>query len=302
MSDSGIEAESSSAPVAKKAKITKPPQQPPARKPVIQMHFGQGVFLKRLCKVLATVLTEINVYFTSNGLLMRSMDSSRVALVYLNISAACDPDYICTRSLTLGLVLGSLSKVMDSVGAKDSVVLEFYDEQPDELQIIVTSDGGATVMHFGLKLLDLETEALGDIDLGSLATVKMVSTKLDRILGTVQKMGDNVNIKAAKDGLVFCSQGDNILGTVKIQCDARGPDAGEDYLNMELIQNTQGQFSLRYLLLFSKAHILADKVTLILRGVDVPLCLQYEIDETIQLEFHLAPKLSDADFENSSGQ
>ena len=62
------------------------------------------------------------------------MDSSHVALVTLNLSAEGFEEYRCDKSMTLGISISNLAKVLRCGGNEDSLTLSCEDE-PSKLKI-----------------------------------------------------------------------------------------------------------------------------------------------------------------------
>ena len=96
---------------------------------------SQGITLKKLIESIKDLVSDINLDITSSRISLQAMDSSHVALVTLNLSSDGFEEYRCDKSsLTLGLSVTSLSKIMKCGGNDDSITLS-ADDEPSSLNI-----------------------------------------------------------------------------------------------------------------------------------------------------------------------
>ena len=96
---------------------------------------SEGTILKKLIESIKDLVSDINLDITSSRISLQAMDSSHVALVTLNLSSDGFEEYRCDKSsLTLGLSVTSLSKIMKCGGNDDSITLS-TDDEPSALNI-----------------------------------------------------------------------------------------------------------------------------------------------------------------------
>jgi proliferating cell nuclear antigen len=78
--------------------------------------------------------TPTRVCVSAIGISLQAMDSSHVALVTLNLSAEGFEEYRCDKSMTLGVSISNLAKVLRCGGNEDSLTLS-CEEDPSKLKI-----------------------------------------------------------------------------------------------------------------------------------------------------------------------
>lgn len=124
----------------------------------------------------------------------------------------------------------------------------------------------------------------------------MPSAEFKRICTEIAVIGDTVKISASKDGVKFTVAGD--MGTGSITCKQNsGVDGDEkDEVQIKLEEEVSLTFALRYLNSFAKATPLSGQVSLKM-SPDVPLVVEYAIEEIGHIRYYLAPKLQDGDEE-----
>jgi len=139
--------------------------------------------------------------------------------------------------------------------------------------------------------MDIDSEHLGIPDTEYKCVVKMPSSEFHRICKEIAIIGDTIKISASKEGVRFGVSGE--LGSGSIIC-KQDPavDEEEDAVAIKLEEKVSLTFALRYLNSFAKATPLSKFVILKL-SPDVPLVVEYPIDNLGHLRFYLAPKIEE---------
>jgi proliferating cell nuclear antigen len=99
-----------------------------------------------------------------------------------------------------------------------------------------------------------------------------------------------VAIECTKEGVKFSCTGDIGSGSVQLrtQTNTEKPD---ESVEIDLTEPVALTFSLKYLVNFCKASGLSDRVKLSLSS-EVPLLVEYGMQNNSYLRFYLAPKVS----------
>lgn len=102
-----------------------------------------------------------------------------------------------------------------------------------------------------------------------------------------------MKISASKEGIKFAVAGD--MGTGSIICKQDSSvDEEDDAVVIKLEDEVSLTFALRYLNFFAKATPLSNFVSLKL-SPDVPLVVEYKIEDMGHIRYYLAPKIEDED-------
>jgi proliferating cell nuclear antigen len=97
-----------------------------------------------------------------------------------------------------------------------------------------------------------------------------------------------VSIECTKEGVQFKCQGDIGSGMVHLRSHT-DVDKPENNVEIDLVEPVSLTFSLKYLVNFCKASGLSSSVRLCLSN-EVPLLVEYVLQENGYLRFYLAPK------------
>merc|ERR1712238_530815 len=142
------------------------------------------------------------------GLQVQSMDSSHVALVSLLLRESAFADFKCERPTTLGMNVDSLAKILKMCGPGDSLKLRWA-SGADTISFQCESGTDDRIADFDLKLMQ---------------------------------------IKASKEGITFCVQGDTGSGNVLLK--PREAEKAEDRVALTVHEPVTATFALRYLVNF----------------------------------------------------
>eukprot|EP01105_Mastigella_eilhardi_P006533 TRINITY_DN18072_c0_g1_i1.p1 TRINITY_DN18072_c0_g1~~TRINITY_DN18072_c0_g1_i1.p1 ORF type:complete len:263 (-),score=117.41 TRINITY_DN18072_c0_g1_i1:114-902(-) len=259
---------------------------------MFEAKLGAASLLKRLLDAIKDLVTEVNFDCSANGISLQAMDSSHVSLVSLVLRADGFEHFRCDRNLRLGINLTNMAKILKCANNDDAVTMRAEDT-PDTVSFLFESHSGDKLSDFDLKLMELETEQLGIPDQEYLTTVKMPSAEFQRICRDISVIGDTVVVSVRKEEVKFSVSGD--MGTGNISCRQSGEIDKEkdDQTSIELKEPVSQSFALRYLNLFTRATSLSRSVQLQM-SPDVPLAVQYRIEDLGSVRFYLAPKIEDA--------
>jgi proliferating cell nuclear antigen len=88
------------------------------------------------------------------------MDTSHVSLVSLHLGADGFEQYRCDRSLSMGMSLASLAKILKCAASNDILTMKAQDNA-DIVSFVFESKNGERVSDFDMKLMNLDQEHLG---------------------------------------------------------------------------------------------------------------------------------------------
>jgi proliferating cell nuclear antigen len=136
--------------------------------------------------------------------------------------------------------------------------------------------------------MDIETEQLGIPDTPYQCTIQMRADEFQRIVRDLQVLGDTCTISCGKEGVRFSVTGAIGNGNILV----RSSDEDKDKVTINMEEPVELNFALRYLNFFTKATPLAENVVISM-SPDVPVVVEYPIEEFGHVKFYLAPKIEE---------
>jgi len=276
---------------------------------MLEALLSEGGILKRVLDSIKELVSDANFDCSSTGIALQAMDSSHVSLVSLLLRADGFEQYRCDRTVSLGINLASLGKILKCAGNDDAITIK-SDEGQDTVSFLFESAKQTRISHFTLKLIDIDSEHLGIPETVYKTVIKMPSSQFQRICKELATIGDTVAINATKEGVKFSVAGDAGSGSIVCKQGGGSDDKEEDQVHIKLDDNTDVNltFALRYLNFFARATPLSNYVTLKM-SPEVPLVVEYTIctdqggensKEMGYIRFYLAPKIEDENEEKAA--
>ena len=250
----------------------------------MEFHTVQSNALRTLIEVLKDVLNDINIVFDSTGIKIMTMDGSHVALIHMKLDADKFESYKCENRINVGLCVGSLFKLMKTVGNCDTVAMFIKESCPNELGVKIDNADKNSSTTFMLKLLDIDNEdlAIPDVDINCIIT--MPSNDFQRMCRDMSNIGDTVEITSNDEGLWFRCDGDFAKQETLI-----GERKHGLIFNKKDNDVITGKYALKYINLFTKSTNLCNTIELYLKPA-YPLILKYNVANLGEIRFCLAPK------------
>jgi len=257
---------------------------------MFEARLTQGRVFKQLIEALKDLVQDANVDCSEDGLSIQAMDSSHVSLVAVELRSGGFDHYRCDRTISLGFNSANMSKILKCAGNDDVITLKAEDTA-DSLMLMFESPSQDRIADFELKLMDIDSEQLGIPDTDYKCTIKMPSGEFQRIIRDLQVLGDTCVISCTKEGVRFSVSGDLGTGNVLIRSNS-SPEKEEDQVLIDMEEPVELTFALRYLNFFTKATSLGPSV-IISMSPDVPVVVEYPIEESGHIKYYLAPKIDE---------
>lgn len=257
---------------------------------MFEARLTQGRVFKQLIEALKDLVQDANVDCSEDGLSIQAMDSSHVSLVAVELRSGGFDHYRCDRTISLGFNSANMSKILKCAGNDDVITLKAEDTA-DSLMLMFESPSQDRIADFELKLMDIDSEQLGIPETDYKCTIKMPSGEFQRIIRDLQVLGDTCVISCTKEGVRFSVSGDLGTGNVLIRSNS-SPDKEEDQVLIDMEEPVELTFALRYLNFFTKATSLGPSV-IISMSPDVPVVVEYPIEESGHIKYYLAPKIDE---------
>uniref|UniRef100_A0A915KNK1 DNA sliding clamp PCNA n=1 Tax=Romanomermis culicivorax TaxID=13658 RepID=A0A915KNK1_ROMCU len=259
---------------------------------MFESKLASAAVLKKILDAIKDLLTEAQWECTETGMSLQAMDSSHVALVSLKLRSEGFEEYRCDRNLNMGINLVNMSKIMKCASNDDTVTLRAQ-EDGDTISFVFESPNQERQSEFEIKLMDLDIEHLGIPDTEYSCIVQMPSSEFSRICRDLSQLGDSMCITCTKSGIGFSSKGDLGSGMIRLS-QSTSHEKEENHVVIDLYDPCNVTFAIKYLNIFAKASPLSGRVKISVSN-DVPIVVEYQIEDIGFLRFYLAPKIDEDD-------
>lgn len=247
---------------------------------------GRALILKKIIEALKELVTDVNFECTPAGISLQAMDASHVALVTFILDANGFDEFRCDRAQTLGVSITNLGKILKCAENDDRIQIRAQDNA-SVITFIFEGKDDDKLSEFNLNLLSLDSEHLGIPEQEYPVIVTLPSLEFTRICRELSQMSDTLSIDVTKQHVNFKVGGD--MGEGKITLKPK--HEGKSKVTLEVNENVNCSYALRYLNLFNKGGSLGDEAVLMIAS-DLPLVLIFNFELGV-LKYYLAPKVSE---------
>lgn len=235
---------------------------------------------RSVSQAISTLIEEASFEATPEGLNLRAMDPSHIALVDLRWPGAAFEKYSCDQSHTLTVRVEDLLKVMRRAEGNDKVEVRLGEENMLEFKLY---DGYAREFEVHLVETQYAQSPLPKVPIN--ISVKLTTKVLRKILSDIQTISDHISIKAESDKLVFTGKSEVGRASVTLTKD------NSDVLELNVKEPGESTYSIEYLINFAKAISNADTVTVSF-SAKMPIKLEFPLSQQgAAINFYLAPRV-----------
>lgn len=230
-----------------------------------------------------TLVEEATFEATGESLSFRAMDPSHVALVDLQMPNVSFEKYEVDKPFKFSLRVEDLVKLIGRSETKDSIEISSTDEDA-----IAVKFSNGYKREFTIHLIEASGGAapLPKLEFDTKAT--LTKSILEKVLGDISVVSDQVTIQTSKDKLTFSGKSD--VG--KAEINLAGNDA--DVLDFKVAAESKATYSIDYISGILKALGGATDTVELEFSTKKPVKLTMKLnDQGARIWYFLAPRVSD---------
>lgn len=232
---------------------------------------------KNCIDAIVTLIDEGELDIDKEGIKLRSMDPSQIAMVDFFLPAHAFKEYKLEKGVKIGLNFEDISRVLGRVRAGESVTLSLKDSR---LELVFR---GKTTRRFNMPLIDIGASVPNEPKIPFETTIKIQANELKEALKDASLVSAHVTLEAEPDKFTISSSSDR--GEVNIEI-KKDEDA---ILDFQVKTPAKAMFPLEYMNDLLKGSDSSSILTLNLKK-DAPLKLNYAIGEA-NITYFLAPRI-----------
>ena len=238
----------------------------------------QASALKAVFEVLKDIINDVNVYFTSRGVQILTLDTARVTLVDMTLGSENFEEYECAVPVAAGLNMTNMYKLLKTIAGTDTLTIDVKDR--DYMEIFIENPVKKSSTNFKLKLLDINEDILDLPDVNMNVVTTLPSVDFQRIARDMGNLATEMSI--VREGT-----------TLELSCQGDFADQKTLIEFPESVSRTGANFSLKYINLFTRATNMCSSVQLMQDSTteNMPIIFRYTIANLGDLRFYLAPKI-----------
>jgi len=248
---------------------------------LFKLKVGDAKPFRDMITSISILVDEATFKLDPEGLKLRAMDPSRVAMIDFDWPKAAFEEYECTEPTKMCINITELLKLIKRSG-KDETLELALDDKTGKLQVKIS---GKYTRNFTMPTLEASEEEVPTPKITFNVKIKATTDGLSQAIEDAQLVSDHVKIEADAEKVVFNASGDLMGATITLQ---KGSDA---LLELEAKEPQKATFSLSYLTEIIKAASQTSDIATLEFSSDMPIRLDFQQAKEGKLTFYLAPRI-----------
>ena len=236
---------------------------------------------KNLLTAISTLIEEADFNTSEDGLKLRSMDPSHVAMVDFEWSKEAFEEYVCDKPTNIRVNITTMLKLLRRSKSEESLEIS-YDEESKKVDLTLR---GKILKKFTMPTLESVEEEVPTPKLSFNARVKLMSETLKEIVEDSETVSDNISFKAKEDKLLVKASSE--LSNVGMELSK----TDGALLELDIKEDSDATFNLNYFGEMVKAGSATSEVATIEFSTNMPIRLEFEMSQQGKLMYYLAPRI-----------
>jgi proliferating cell nuclear antigen len=236
---------------------------------------------KNLLAAISTLIEEADFNATPDGIKLRSMDPSHVAMVDFEWQKTAFEEYACQEATKIRVNIASMLKLLKRVGS-DEILEMLYDEKSRKLNLTLK---GKMMRKFTMPTLDPAQEEVPTPKITFSSKVKLTTSTLRDIIDDVQAVSDNVKLETTPEKLIAAATTELSSAVIELE------KASEMLIELDVKEPSKATFNLNYLSEITKAGASTSEIVTVEFSTNMPIRLEFDIPQQGRLSYYLAPRI-----------
>ena len=250
---------------------------------VFEIKTIQSSIIKTLIEALKEILNDTVIEINNECIKIVTMDNSHIILVHLKLFAEKFEYYTCNKPISIGINMLNFYKIIKTVNNNDVLTLFIYQNNLNQLGIKIENMEKNTKTTYFLNLLDLNNDQFEIPEVEFNSVITLPSNDFQKLMRDMNNIADFVEIKNVDNKFILTCEGDFCSQETVLSDNDLVIISGN---NNDIIQ---GNFNLKYLVLFTKCTNLSNTVELYLKN-DYPLIIKYTVASIGSIKLCLSPQ------------
>jgi proliferating cell nuclear antigen len=248
---------------------------------MFKLKVSDAKLLRDMSTAISILVDEATFKIEPDGLKLRAMDPSRVAMIDFEWPKTIFEEYVCTEPTKICINISELLKLLKRA-SKDEAVELSLDDKTGKLVVKIS---GKYSRNFTMPTLEASEEEVPTPKITFNVKAKTTTQGLSQAIEDAQLVSDHVRIEADADKLLLNATGDLMGASITLQ---KGSDT---LLDLETKENSKATFSLSYLSEIIKAASATSDIATLEFSSDMPIRIDFQQTKEGKLTFFLAPRI-----------
>ncbi len=243
---------------------------------MIKIVIPEAKIFKELFEAVGKLVDEVSLNITTNGVFLRAMDISQIALIEVNLPRDMFLEYTVEEEGTLGFSTSNIQKVLKHVKKGENLVL-WSDGSYVNFRV-----EGLVRREYRFRNLEVPVIDIPSAELETNVKAQLIASVINHAIQDVEVVGTIIEVEApSTEELVFRGRGTGVNET-RLKAGSVG------LISLEVYEPSKSQYDISYLRSVMKLCKVSDVVSLGFSS-DSPLLLDFQIGGTGKVRYIMAP-------------
>lgn len=249
----------------------------------IHAKWSKASFLKNVIDGVKEIIVQTNIDWTDEGISIQGMDASHVALSNVFLSKLDFVFYHIKESITIGIDMVRLSKLLAMTEGEDSLELFIKNDDEATINMVIVSQDNKKRSHFQIPLLDIDSDYMNIPDMIYKGHVIQKSSEILSAVRDLGFFGDSVKIGIDNSELKISVEGDFGKGERAWK---------EGILRTTNLDELQQSYPIKYMLMALKGNSVSSDVSIEMTQGS-PIRISYSFGKASKIVNYVAPKMDE---------
>ncbi|MCW4052021.1 MAG: proliferating cell nuclear antigen (pcna) [Candidatus Bathyarchaeota archaeon] len=248
---------------------------------MFKLRITDSKLLRDMFSAISILVDEATFNLNPEGIQLRAMDPSRVAMVDFQWPSSIFDEYQCDESQKICFNITELLKLLRRSSKEETIELSLNPETA-RLQISITGRYNRT---FNMPTLEPQEEEVPTPKITFKVQAKATTEGLRQAIEDAQIVSDHVRLEADSEKLALNATGDLMGANIELK---KGSDT---LLDLQVQEPAKATFSLSYLAEILKAASASSEIATIEFANDMPIHIDFQQPKEGKLTYYLAPRI-----------
>lgn len=236
---------------------------------------------KNLLVAVSALVDETDLNASPEGIRLRSMDPSHVAMVDFELPKTAFEEYSCGEARKIRFSISGLLKLLKRIRTDESLEI-VYDDSSRKLNLILK---GKILRKFTMPTLEPSGEEVPTPKVTFNSRVKLTAESLRDIVEDTQAVSDSVKFETTSNKLIVSAASELSNAVIELE------KGNEALLEMEVSAPSKATYNLNYLAEITKAGASTSEMVEVEFSTNMPIRLGFQMPQHGQLVYFLAPRI-----------
>lgn len=246
------------------------------------MKMADAGLWRSLLEAVHVIIHEAAFDADAEGIRLRAMDPSHIAMVDFQWPKTIFDEYQCDRPTKICININEIQKLLRRIRGKESLDISL-DSRAARLKMILMGPG--YTRSFTISTLEPMEEETPKPKISFNTNIKILVDALRKTIEDTSIITDVVNVEADEKGITF--KGKGYLGTAETIF----PQSSEIILRFDVKERSKASYGLPHLSEILKGGSGLSDIATWSYSTDQPLRLDFELPQGGTLQYYLAPRI-----------